>query len=126
MTSPTKYLSVKDKGAFRDWPRGEMKKLREMSHASGYTKLCPVCKGHGGWNLQLNAYPLHLHKDTARNRHFFSHFRAHCMHCNGWGWTSPAETCPGHQWVPVRKTGNCLTVHRCTVCGKEWEIDSSD
>lgn len=121
-----KYLNPGDKGCWKDWPRSEMKKLREMSHASGHTKLCPVCKGHGGWNLTLNAYPLHNYADTPKNRHYQSHFRAHCMHCNGWGWTSPGEQCSGHEWKHVRNTGNCLNLYECTKCGKRWEIDSSD
>jgi hypothetical protein len=36
-----------------------------------------------------------------------------------------SETCAGHEWVHVRNTGNCLNLHRCVHCGKEWEIDSS-
>lgn len=114
----TPYLTPEHPDAFVDHV------LREPS--GDLTKLCPTCKGYGGWNLRLNAYPLHDREDTAENRHKFSHFRASCSHCNGWGYVHQTENCPGHEWKHVRNTGNCLNLYRCTVCGKEWEIDSSD
>lgn len=116
-----KYLQPgKDADAFVDYPF--MKPAPQYS----LTKMCPVCFGHGGWNLTLNVYPLHDKPDTAENRHKFSHFRAHCSHCNGWGYVREDEMCTGHEWVFVRNTGNCLNLHKCKHCGKEWEIDSSD
>jgi hypothetical protein len=41
--------------------------------------LCPLCKGHGGWNLQRDAY--------GEGRHF----RASCAQCNGYGWVDNYE-----------------------------------
>lgn len=92
----------------------------------GMTVECPRCKGHGGWNLQLNAYPLHQYADTAYNRNRYSHFRATCSHCNGWGYISPEEKCPGHEWELVRNFGHCQHEYKCSVCGAIQHTDSSD
>lgn len=104
--------------AFVDWP--------VMQPAHGYTKPCPVCKCHGGWNLQLNAYSLHHYPDTPENRHRYSHFRATCGHCHGWGYVRPENTCPGHEWVHVRNTDRCLAEYQCKHCNVVAEFDSSD
>lgn len=114
----TPYMDHTHPDAFVDWVRREP--------AYGSTVECPRCKGFGGWNLQMNAYSLHGKADTPENRHLFSHFRAMCSHCNGWGFVSPAETCPGHEWIWEANTGRCLNLYRCTVCGKKSEVDSSD
>lgn len=92
---------------------------------SGLTVICPQCKGHGGWNLELNAYPLHGKEDNAHNRHLFSHFRASCDNCWGHGYVRPEED-HVHQWEKVRSLGNCLRLDKCKVCGQEWQVDSSD
>ena len=112
------YMDHTQPDAFVDWVHKEP--------AYGCTKECPRCKGFGGWNLLLNSYPLHGKEDTPENRHLFSHFRAMCSHCNGWGYVSPDETCPGHEWVWEANTGRCLNLYRCTVCGKKSEVDSGD
>jgi len=119
-----KFLESTDADAFVDW-QPETDKVREMRLAHNLTKLCQKCQGHGGWNLALNQYPLNGKENTAANRHLYSHFRCHCMACNGWGYVHESETCAGHEWVHVRETGNCLNLHKCKHCGKEWEIDSS-
>jgi RecJ-like exonuclease len=118
----TKYLTPDSPDAFTDHP------MMDPVQAAKYslTKECPRCKGHGGWNLLLNEYPLHGKEDTAANRHKFSHFRASCSHCNGWGYVRADEMCAGHEWEFVRNTGRCLNLHKCKHCGKLWEIDSSD
>jgi RecJ-like exonuclease len=113
----TPYLTKDDPDAFLDHV------LREPY--GDLTKICPVCKGYGGWNLRLNAYPLNGKEDTAENRHKFSHFRCSCSHCNGWGYVHPKEDCVGHTWQFVKNTGNCLNLYKCALCGKLWEIDSS-
>lgn len=114
-----KYIEPTDPEAFVDHP----KQTVLYEHLSVE---CPQCKGHGGWNLKLNEYPLHGKDDTPENRHFFSHFRASCSHCNGYGYVSPEDADHVHNWVFVKNTGRCLNLHECTVCGKQWEIDSSD
>jgi len=114
-----KYMDQSHPDAFVDHP--------VMQPHGDLTKICPTCHGHGGWNLLLNQYPLpDGMANTPENRSKFSHFRCHCMHCNGWGYVRETENCPGHEWVHVRNTGRCLNLYRCSVCGKEWEIDSSD
>jgi hypothetical protein len=90
--------------------------------------LCPRCKGHGGWNLRLNAYNLHDHPDTPENRHRYSHFRASCNHCDGWGYVSEetAAKCQGHEWKFVQNLGRCYNRYRCIHCGQLNNVDSSD
>ena len=89
-------------------------------------KECPRCKGHGGWNLQRNAYSLHNYADTAENRHRYSHFCAMCGHCKGWGFVSVKVTCPGHEWVFDKNLGRCYNRYRCTLCSAINDVDSSD
>lgn len=116
------YLEPTDPQAFIDH------EVRDPAEAAkmGLTVLCPQCKGHGGWNLRLNAYPLHGKEDTPENRHLFSHFRASCSHCVGWGYVKPEDADHIHQWETVRSLGNCLRLDKCKVCGQEWQVDSSD
>jgi DnaJ-class molecular chaperone len=127
MTENTiRSLEPGDPGSFDDWPPGFLDQLREMSHRYGYTKLCPICRGHGGWNVVLNQHPLHGNPDTAHHRHLFAHRRTQCEHCNGWGWLHPDDNCPRHQWEKIGNRGRCLHIYRCTGCGVEREIDASD
>ncbi len=116
---PETYLEPTDPGAFDDWPEVNVRFIK------GY-KLCHVCKGHGGWNLRLNAYPLHGRDDTPENRHTFSHFRCCCSHCNGWKQVRADENCQGHEWKHIATTGRCLNLYECIHCGKKHEVDSSD
>jgi hypothetical protein len=116
----SEYLSPTDTGAFDDWVR------REPESAYGMSKECPVCRGYGGWNLALNAYPLHDYADTPENRHRYSHFRACCSHCNGWGYVHDSEMCSGHEWKFDRNLGRCYNRYRCIRCDKVSDVDSSD
>lgn len=115
------YLNPTDEGAFVDYP---MKKPGEPA-----TEMCPLCKGHGGWNLKLNAYRMAPGlKDTPENRHLHSHFRANCSNCNGWGYVVPGSldaTCI-HDYQFHRNEGNCLNSYRCSRCKKTVTYDSSD
>ncbi len=122
----TRSLEPNDPGAFDDWGPGSLDELRRMSHRYGYTKLCHICRGHGGWNMALNQSPLKGMPDTAANRHRFAHRRTQCDHCNGWGWLHPDDNCPRHQWQKIGNCGRSLHIHRCTGCGAEREIDTSD
>jgi hypothetical protein len=103
----------------------DFEKLEPMVN-TGYTKPCPVCQCYGGWNLKLNAYPLHNYPNTAENRHRYSHFRSNCSHCNGYGYTLPTETCSGHEWERKQNLGRCYTLYVCKKCNKNMEVDSSD
>ena len=115
------YLEHTDAQAFVDFP--EVPNPPEYLEAA---VLCIKCKGHGGWNLKLNAYPLHQYEDTPENRHRYSHFRAGCSQCQGHGYVKPEDSDHIHEWKWVKNTGNCLNLHECEVCGKTREIDSSD
>ena len=128
MTGDTpSQLKPADPGAIDDWPQLVLDQLRDSSHRHGYTKLCPLCGGHGGWNLQLNAHPLPPScGDTLHNRHLFVHSRAQCSHCAGWGWVHPNDNCPAHDFVKIRSKARCLHIYRCNRCGTERVVDSSD
>jgi len=115
-----KYLEPTDPNAFLDFP------LRKPKPEYGYIEECPKCMGHGGWNLKLNAYPLHQYEDIPENRHRYSHFRAGCFHCWGWGFVRPEDADHVHDWQHVKVLGNCLDLYECSVCNKQWQVDSSD
>lgn len=105
--------------AFVDYP------MREPDAVLGYTKMCPKCQGHGGWNLALNQYSLHGKENTPENRHTFSHFTCMCGNCYGWGFVREDQTCV-HDWKFHSNTGRCLNMYQCIHCGQLNEIDSSD
>lgn len=79
---------------------------------------CPVCRGHGNWNLRLDAYGPG------------QHFQAFCSQCSGYGWVrrgSANETCV-HKWrdiTPSPAPYSCWHLEKCTGCGQEREVDSS-
>lgn len=115
------YLEPTDKDAFKDYPL-----QKRANHMPESWVQCPLCSGHGGWNLKLNAYRMHGHADTPENRHRFSHFRANCSQCNGWGFVAPDNTACIHKWVQNRNVGRCLNEYKCSGCGKISVVDSSD
>lgn len=89
---------------------------------------CPRCHGHGGHNLEINAYPLRDGmEDTEANRHKFAHFRSSCSQCVGWGFVSNAKDAECvHVAGNETKISNCYYRYTCTKCGREWTVDSSD
>ena len=108
---PKPYLTSESPEAFIDHAL--------MQPHDDCTELCPTCKGHGGWNLELNAYALpDATEDTPENRKKFCHFRASCTACWGWGYIQPG-TC-AHDWG---STGNRWKCRKCTA---EITVDSSD
>ena len=125
-TRATYYIHYDNADAFVDFPGKQPKDHLPNYGMSDHTEECTKCKGYGGWNLRLNAYPLHDKENTPDNRHKFSHFRASCDHCNGYGYVKPEDATHVHQWVFVRNEGNCLNRNECEVCKKQWLIDSSD
>lgn len=102
-------------------------------------ELCPVCKGHGGWVLTVNAYPLPKgYENTPQNRAKYCHFRAHCSQCTGWGWVnrySQDAVCV-HDDVELSQLearakgvahyGMCWHVYECRKCRRRRTTDSSD
>lgn len=117
--------------AFIDFPSVEAKRAawdELQNHAP--LGVCPVCKGHGGWNLKLNNYRLRPDMaDTPENRHKHSHFRSSCSQCNGWGFVdNQLDLNCVHTMVRVRHDNvRCLSDYRCSKgCGCEYQIDSSD
>lgn len=93
------------------------------------TEVCIRCKGHGGWNLKLDAYGPG------------EHFSATCCQCHGWGWVTPVDAEHVHVWeeldhaeaeqraVYLRPQNGQATNHafRCTVpgCTRTLVTDSS-
>lgn len=115
-----KYLTPNDKDAFLDFPIRRLK----IPHTH---KVCHVCRGYGGWNLRVNAYRIKgRYRNTSKNRHLHSHFRCVCTSCHGSGIIPNEESCPGHNYVHLENLGRCYNRLICTVCGKTWDVDSSD
>jgi hypothetical protein len=116
------FLEPTDKDAFLDFPE-----KREVPEGKVE---CALCQGHGGWNLEINAYPHRMkpenREDTAENRHLYCHFRASCSNCNGWGYVDAVQGKHVHEWDNGRKIGNCLTEYGCKTCGEKQTVDSSD
>ena len=114
MCQTKQYLDETSPDAFKDFP------YRNIPVG---TKVCDRCKGFGGWNLRLNAYPLHSRKNTPINRHLYSHFRASCNSCWGHGYITPDQECP----KPVQYIGHVYgDGWKCKQCGKKTSVDSSD
>ena len=71
-------------------------------HLQDHTERCPVCRGHGGWNLRLaEQLPTVIaggipFVNTPENRHRYAHQRSVCGACWGYGWLVPGS-CP-HDW----------------------------
>jgi hypothetical protein len=112
------YLDEGHPDAFVDFPA----KAERPAHLPGAVE-CPRCKGHGGWNLELNCYPLHGHESTPENRHRYAHFRASCAQCQGHGWTNDVACI--HDFHPAGSVAMFQHVHRCQKCGVEQVWDSS-
>ena len=121
-----KYMDHKHPDAFVDFapPKAPSDLMLKM----GYNKVCPMCKGHGGWNLRLNAYRMpDGYEGNPYNRNRYCHFRASCGHCSGWGYVSPEEPCEGHEWARVAGASYMgMSKYVCIHCEKEACRDSSD
>jgi hypothetical protein len=88
---------------------------KEPAHE--YTVECPKCKGHGKWNLRLNAYGDGVH------------FQMGCGQCWGWGFVTPGpdaecihefkETTPDQPW-------RCWHTIKCAKCGRIRSYSSDD
>lgn len=100
------YLNPGDPDSFLDF---EVKEQRKPDYV-----LCPVCQGHGGWNLRVHAY---RHGD---------HFRAFCDQCSGSGWCHPDNAKCAHTWKFVANLGRCYNQYQCTKCGIKQNVDSGD
>ena len=108
----TDYITPDHPDAFVDYPK------RPCPAVHGYSYECAKCKGHGGWNLQLNAYSLHDRDDTPENRHRYSHFKAACDNCYGWGYVSFSQGDHVHEWEPIdSRQARCMTEYKCKICG---------
>lgn len=115
------FLESTDPDAFVDW----VKRKPEDCYIKD-SKECPVCRGFGGWNLTLNAYPLRDRPDTPENRRNFSHFTCSCSTCYGWGYVERNMNCAGHVWEFQQNLGRCYNRYVCTSCGLINDVDSSD
>ena len=62
------YLKPNDRDAFVDWPKIKFTDFIEKYPywVEKYVE-CPLCFGHGGWNLKINAYPLHEKENNSEN-----------------------------------------------------------
>lgn len=121
------YMDRNHPDAHLDFPPLTKNEREEAIHPiePGHVQ-CPKCKGYGGWNLRLNAYPLRGQKDTPENRHRYSHFQAGCNQCNGWGFVNKDDASCIHEWGNPINVGKCLNTYTCSKCGKKNTVDSSD
>lgn len=80
--------------------------------------LCPLCQGHGGWNLGLNAY------GPGR------HFQAFCRQCWGWGWvkadSKDVKCVHTFKEIAPDQPYRCWHTIQCANCGETRSYDSSD
>lgn len=99
-------------------------KLERPSKDHNMPYQCPKCKGHGRWNLRLDAYGPG------------KHFQAHCGQCNGWGWVSEEDRDCVHKYEEISQAecrekgimhwGRCWHAYQCGKCGRVTGRDSSD
>lgn len=106
------YIQPGDPEAWIDWPQPRPTAPPFMGES---VIKCPICRGRGGWNLLLGAYPLHK-ENTSENRHLFSHMKATCHGCAGHGWIRPTSDC-FHEFRYNGVTGK-LTHFSCVSCKK--------
>ena len=87
---------------------------------------CPLCRGYGGWNLRLNAYP--AHPGQAPRTPEQRHFRALCRQCWGWGWVEAKDATCIHAFREVKpdQPFRCWHMIRCTACGETRSYSSDD
>ncbi len=134
------YITPDHPDAFIDFPPPPIHPIPEGSI------VCARCKGHGGWNLELLAFPRtpsveqqirdmlkkmpvnNLKHDMTKMefRHYYVHFRASCNNCNGWGYVPASQGEHIHNWHHHQNVGNCLNQYKCSTCGEIQTVDSSD
>jgi len=81
---------------------------------AGSFVLCPVCHGHGCWNLLLNRYGPG------------QHFQAFCRQCWGWGWVEDGTCVHDFREVAPDQPFRCWHTERCTKCGRTRSYSSDD
>lgn len=109
------------------WYRSEMEYLPKATNFDDMlikrlvgerVTLCPLCQGHGGWNLRLNAYGLG------------KHFQAMCNQCWGWGHVGKEDATCIHDFMEGERKGSGsgrMFEHKikCRKCGRSRWYDSS-
>jgi len=115
------YVQPGDAEAWVDWPVVNQRAPAWMSKDS---EKCGICRGHGGWNLLLAAYPLVEGRDnTSENRHLFSHMRTSCHACSGHGWILTSEKRCVHEYRYVGVSDQ-RTEFSCVYCkhAVSWDV----
>lgn len=112
------YVQPGDREAWVDFPEPRKQPPTWMSDAVH----CGICRGYGGWNLLLGAFPL-IRDNTAENRHEYSHMKATCHGCAGHGWVKAADRRCVHEfrWMGV---SDRLTHFSCVHCKEavSWDV----
>jgi hypothetical protein len=114
--APKPYLP--DATDFTDVP------LKQPPGLAGLVHVCPKCRGHGGWNLRLNAYGPG------------KHFQCGCGQCNGWGFVGESDRHCVHDYQELTPAesrtrgtphyGMRWHVLECVTCGRCLSYDSGD
>ena len=113
------YINPDQPEAFVDFPT-------PTPAPAGQSK-CPKCQGHRGWNLRINAYPLHpTLPDNPDNRHRHAHFRASCDNCQGQGYVPQNAAEHVHQWqLDPNRSKTFRQTYICATCNAVEERDTS-
>lgn len=113
------YIQPGDREAWVDWPAP---RATPPAFIPGYTKKCTVCRGHGGWNLLLGAYPV-PRDNTSENRHMYTHMKASCHACGGHGWVRPEVNGCVHEFRWIGVSGK-VTHFNCVHCREAVSWDT--
>ena len=113
------YIQSGDSEAWVDWPERRGIPL----FMSKDSVQCVQCKGHGGWNLLLGAYPLNEQISTPDSRHAYSHMKTTCHVCAGHGWISDNNRSCVHEYR-LSHVVNHRTQFNCVKCKHYvlWDI----
>jgi hypothetical protein len=117
----TAYLTPTDACAFDGMKKHQPEPASKMLGAYSTPRRdsvpvveCGKCRGHGGWNLQLDAYGPG------------KHFRASCNNCTGWGYVPEEQGSHIHEWDGGVAISRCCTRYTCAACNAVSVVDSSD
>ncbi|MCI0461143.1 MAG: hypothetical protein L0Z62_29705 [Gemmataceae bacterium] len=98
--------------------------LQQPPGIGGLVHVCPKCRGHGRWNLRLDAYGPG------------KHFQCGCGQCNGWGFVGESDWRCVHDYRELTPAecgtrgiphyGMCWHVLECVTCGRCLSYDSGD
>lgn len=115
-----KYIQPGDPEAWIDFPPPRESAPPQLGSSA---ERCSICRGHGGWNLLLGAFPVTSLENTSEIRHMYSHMKATCQGCSGHGWVRPEGRGCVHEYRWVGVSGK-LTHFTCVHCNSTVSWDT--